>query len=53
MEFEAVIGLEVHAQLLTKSKIFCACSTEFGAPPNSNTCPVCLGLPGGPPGAQS
>ena len=49
MAFEAVIGLEVHAQLLTRSKIFCACSTEFGAPPNSNTCPVCLGFPGALP----
>ena len=49
MEFEAVIGLEVHAQLLTRSKIFCACSTGFGAPPNSSTCPVCLGLPGSLP----
>ena len=44
--FEAVIGLEVHAQLLTRSKIFCACSAAFGAPPNSRTCPVCLGMPG-------
>ncbi len=46
MEFEPVIGLEVHAQLLTNSKIFCGCSTKFGAPPNSHTCPVCLGMPG-------
>ncbi len=46
MEFEAVIGLEVHAQLLTHSKIFCGCSTRFGAPPNTHTCPVCLGMPG-------
>ena len=46
MEYEAVIGLEVHAQLLTESKIFCGCSTSFGAPPNTHTCPVCLGMPG-------
>jgi aspartyl-tRNA(Asn)/glutamyl-tRNA(Gln) amidotransferase subunit B len=46
MEFEAVIGLEVHAEMQTQSKIFCACSARFGAPPNENTCPLCLGLPG-------
>lgn len=46
MEFETVIGLEIHAQLKTKSKIFCGCTTQFGAPPNANTCPVCLGMPG-------
>ncbi|UCD84570.1 MAG: Asp-tRNA(Asn)/Glu-tRNA(Gln) amidotransferase subunit GatB [Deltaproteobacteria bacterium] len=46
MQLEAVIGLEVHAQLLTDSKIFCGCSTRFGAEPNHNTCPVCLGMPG-------
>ncbi len=46
MEFETVIGLEIHAQLKTDTKIFCGCSTSFGAPPNSHTCPVCLGLPG-------
>ena len=45
-DFQPVIGLEVHAQLLTQSKIFCGCSTAFGAPPNHHTCPVCLGLPG-------
>jgi aspartyl-tRNA(Asn)/glutamyl-tRNA(Gln) amidotransferase subunit B len=46
MEFETVIGLEIHAQLKTVTKIFCGCSTKFGAPPNSNTCPICLGMPG-------
>ena len=46
MEYEPVIGLEVHAQLRTKTKIFCGCSTAFGAPPNTHTCPVCLGMPG-------
>ena len=45
-DFQPVIGLEVHAQLLTRSKIFCGCSTAFGAPPNHHTCPVCLGMPG-------
>ncbi len=45
-KYEAVIGLEVHAQLLTNSKAFCSCSTEFGLPPNSNVCPICLGMPG-------
>lgn len=46
MQYEAVIGLEVHAQLSTESKIFCSCSTKFGAEPNSQVCPICLGMPG-------
>lgn len=49
MKFETVIGLEIHAQLKTASKIFCGCSTSFGAPPNTHTCPVCLGMPGALP----
>ncbi len=48
-QYEAVIGLEVHAQLLSRSKMFCACSAEFGAPANTHVCPVCLGLPGALP----
>ncbi len=48
-KYEAVIGLEVHVQLLTQTKIFCGCSTQFGAPPNTNVCPVCLGMPGSLP----
>jgi aspartyl-tRNA(Asn)/glutamyl-tRNA(Gln) amidotransferase subunit B len=46
LPYQIVIGLEVHVQLLTKSKLFCGCSTKFGAPPNSQVCPVCLGMPG-------
>ena len=49
MQFEPVIGLEIHAQLLTRTKIFCGCSTAFGSPPNTNVCPVCIGLPGALP----
>ena len=47
--YEPVIGLEVHVQLATATKIFCGCPTSFGAPPNTNVCPVCLGLPGALP----
>src|SRR5262245_9260042 len=46
MNYDIVIGLEVHVQLLTESKMFCGCSTKFGAPPNSQTCQVCIGMPG-------
>src|SRR6266542_693649 len=48
-KYEPVMGLEVHVQLLTKTKIFCSCSTQFGNPPNTNVCPVCLGMPGALP----
>src|ERR1700751_497344 len=48
-KYGPVIGLEVHVQLLTVTEIFCSCSTRFGAPPNTNVCPVCLGLPGSLP----
>ena len=49
VRYEPVIGLEVHVQLATATKIFCGCPTSFGAPPNTNVCPVCLGLPGALP----
>src|SRR6202050_1073195 len=48
-KYEPVIGLEVHVQLGTRTKIFCGCATSFGAAPNTNVCPVCLGLPGALP----
>ena len=49
MELEAVIGLEIHAELLTASKVFCGCATTFGAPPNTQVCEICLGMPGSLP----
>ena len=49
MDYRIVIGLEVHVQLLTRTKLFCGCSTQFGLPPNSATCPVCCGMPGSLP----
>ena len=48
-KYEMVVGLEVHVQLKTRTKAFCRCSTSFGDPPNTNTCPVCLALPGALP----
>ena len=44
--YTIIIGLEVHVQLLTRTKLFCGCSTKFGAPPNTQTCPICIGMPG-------
>src|SRR6266705_1303480 len=46
MNYRIIIGLEVHVQLLTRTKFFCGCSTKFGLPPNSATCPICIGMPG-------
>jgi hypothetical protein len=47
--FDLIVGLETHVQLLTETKLFCGCSTKFGAPPNTQTCPVCIGMPGSLP----
>ena len=47
--FDLVIGLEIHAELKTNTKVFCSCKNEFGSNPNTNTCPVCLGMPGALP----
>src|SRR5207237_1079306 len=47
--YDLIVGLETHVQLLTESKLFCGCSTKFGAPPNTQTCPVCIGMPGSLP----
>src|SRR4051812_29511373 len=52
-EFEPVIGLEIHVQLATRTKMFCGCALSFGEPPNTRTCPVCLGLPGTLPRANA
>ena len=49
MEYDVVIGLEIHAELKTKTKVFCSCKNEFGDTPNANTCPVCTGMPGALP----
>ena len=52
-EYEAVIGLEIHVQLATRTKMFCGCELSFGEPPNTRTCPICLGLPGALPVANA
>src|SRR5919206_402862 len=48
-DYDLIVGLETHVQLLTETKLFCGCSTKFGAPPNTQTCPVCIGMPGSLP----